>query len=111
LIRCTQGENRISEETPRAQKVADAEIAEAELLLNKALAEHIGEASPAELGREHEAGDASGGRKVPQIPGNLRVRLVDSARPGANLATGEQVAKLDDRQLLVGELAQFRRKA
>ena len=103
LLRGTESQHWIGEKTVGAQQVSDPGITPAELLLHQALGEHVGEPATAELGRDHEVGDADGGRLLEQVDRGHDVGLVDLPAARPDLAGGELTGQRDDRALLVGQ--------
>ena len=109
LLLVAEDEHRLREEAVGGDQVADARTTEAELLLHERLGEGVLHAPAAELRGQHERGEAQRGGFVPDVPGHVRVRRVDSERHGADLALGELAAKTLDLPLLYAQLDQIRR--
>ena len=75
----------------------------AELLLDEAAGEAVGQPAAAELLGQHERGEADRGGLVPGVPRHLRVGLVDRRGHRADLAGGEIAADALDLLLLLRE--------
>src|SRR5699024_4856225 len=87
----------------RAHEVPDPRVSEAQLLLDQALSEDVGEAASAVLLGDHEVRDAELRGGAEDIDRRFGVGLVDAAPGGPDRVRGEGPAQIEDVPLLIGQ--------
>jgi hypothetical protein len=107
LLVAPKREDRLGEEAARRDQVADPGAAPAELLLDDARRQAVGQAAAAVLLGEHERRQPCLGRLVPDLPRHLGVGLVDRGRDRPDLALRELTADGLDLALLGAQLEEL----